>query len=73
MIVLRRVAGVYRQPGHIRAPQTQGAGPGCDVVAGPDGALGFLRQAQGEQAVGDAAGQLTHLIVGVGATVLDVG
>ena len=43
------------------------------IVGGPDGALGFLWQAKGEQLVRNAAGQVPYLIETIGAVTLDIG
>ncbi|MNE65537.1 hypothetical protein D3C80_1610220 [compost metagenome] len=73
MVFLGRVARADRDPAHVGAPQAQGAGPGGDVVVGPDRALGLLGQASAQQGIGDAAGQLADLIEAEVAVVLDIG
>jgi hypothetical protein len=67
---LRGLTGIQA---HVRAPQAQRAGPGHDIVARPDRALGLLHQSERQKGVGDAAGQVAHFIESEAAIALDIG
>ena len=72
-ILLGGVARAHRDPGHVGPPQPERAGPGGDVIAGPDRALAAAPEPGRLQRARDAAAQPPDLVEAVGAVLLDVG